>query len=316
VAAARSCGGTTLHRFVVVKELWRHYHFATARDLRKGMDDGLGGMYAQPTTEQPARRLERKGDHLQPAPWLGFSTLPLDDCNADTVDAYVDTRGSVIDEPFAKTQWTTVWDEAGSSSEGTEQDDAGFALHFDCEEFDSGSDSTVFSHSTAQPAAAELGPPLPTYSYAMFWDEAGSSSECTDQDDAGYGFESRELASVALAPTQAPTVWTQTQTQTQKQSMLACTQKVDAKPTPAPAAFLPAANRTGSREQQHAGHRAAQPQSKDAETLQPATARHLPRHHPLVGLAGKIQSVVDAPLVCPMCNRHCEEHQRLGFHCE
>ncbi len=289
-------------------------------------EQGLGGAYGHPAPE------ERQEEQGQPEPWLaGFATLPLPlplpaGAGSAGGDADGGTRASLVDGSFLEAQWAAqMWDEVGSSSEATDQDDAEFALQIgsvspSTDQDDAGVALQIGSVSPS-PGLGELGGPPVAWGdrawvgeqsadgYAMLWDDVASSSEATDQEDIEHGFD--EVGLAGPVATQNPTAWMQTQ------NKLEWTH-AETKGTPAPVAYavVPAADRKGSRAKQRAGCGAAQPQSEGGEALQPATARHLPRHHPLVGLAGKIQSVVDAPLVCPMCSRHCEGHQRLGFHCE
>lgn len=261
------------------------------------------------------RGLEESRQHDNDNPWLGLSG-PLPDYEQlwDSADwtsestMNEDGAGLMLWADTGTSSDTTdqddvigpvLWDEIGSSSGATDEDggDAFSLVGFGSDKGESGSElATTLDESPAgllRVAAADSGGRrsdrwLPNDHQST----AGQLSPTTS-------VEPQRLA--AWMPTQGEPAWAQI---------------VIKEETPVPAATLPTtgAQKEETRTVQPSGAPAAQ--NEDVEAPRPATARHLPRHHPLVGLAGKLQGATDEPLVCPLCNRGCEEHHRLGFHCE
>lgn len=231
-----------------------------------------------------------------------------------------------------------LWGDAGSSSETTDQDgvegpmlwneNGSSSTEFGSDKGESGSElATLLDESPAellQVAAADCGGHrsdrwLPDGHQGQLSLLGAQWTAETARDRRGDPV-GRTAATTrpALAPTtsvepQHSATWMPMHGQP---AVTAWAQIVTKEETPAPAATLPTAGAQmeESRTAHPSGPRAAQ--NEDVEAPRPATARHLPRRHPLVGLAGKVQGATDEPLVCPLCNRGCEEHHRLGFHCE
>ena len=260
----------------------------------------------------PVKREPSVGNPPAGAP-AAWSALP----HRESGDDYSPAGTGILDSalaasrPWNDEQWN---DSSGSSSEGTDVSDMGFEMDFDSG-FDSGSDTTfsesgtsveggAAAASTTNSGDAATGPPM---GYSLLpLDQLTPTEYLSDAAAAASahaGSSDRWLMDAAPAATHRPGSLPVPHVPV---ASAAPALPLDA--TVSSASSVPPPSKRAAR---RAGH-----EKGDGEPRKPATAGHLPRHHPLVGLAGKVQGAVDEPLVCPLCNRHCEEHHRLGFHCE